>query len=263
MYPLAHDYNDNDDEEEAAVAAAVLAFAIHQVFQARNKRVRQRRPHRLYLCRRELPPNPRVGTAWQRLWASQSDRAFITTMGVDVATFRLLLEGPGRFGELWDTTPIPRNDVSSRGEPRMGARSLDAAGALGLILHYLGSAMLEVTLQQVFALTPSVLSRYLEFAEAILHQTLVSMREGSVSMPHHLEDLRRLSALITDRHPLLEGAFGSIDGLSLMAQESDEPELENATYNGWKTDHRINNVLAFSPEGESFIFHCFIMLNTF
>jgi hypothetical protein len=45
---------------------------------------------------------------------------------------------------------------------------------------------------------------------------------------------------------MLSGAFGSI---SLAVQESDDPELENATYNGWKTDHQVNNVFVFSPEG--------------
>ena len=50
---------------------------------------------------------------------------------------------------------------------------------------------------------------------------------------------------------MLVGASGSIDGLSLIAQESDDPEIENATYNGWKTDYCVNNVLVFSPEGYS------------
>jgi len=53
------------------------------------------------------------------------------------------------------------------------------------------------------------------------------------------------------QHPLLDGAFGSIDGLSLLVQESDDPELKNAMYNGWKTSHCINNGLAFSLEGNS------------
>ena len=49
---------------------------------------------------------------------------------------------------------------------------------------------------------------------------------------------------------MLRGAFGSIDGLLLAAQESEDPEMENATYNGWKSDHCINNVLVFAPDGE-------------
>jgi len=250
---LVEDLNyDYDYDEEEAAAAAACAIIFHQLLVARQARIERRRSHRLYLCRRELLPNPRVGTPWQQLWDSQEDRAFITTMGFDVATFRLLLEGPGRFGERWESSPIPRNDVSRVGGPRTWRRSLDGAGALGLVLHYLSSAMLEVSLQQIFAVIPSTLNRYLEFAEEILFETLCSLKEARISMPRQVPKLQHLSSLIQARHPLLEGAFGSIDGLSLLAQESDEPELENATYNGWKTSHCINNVLVFSPEGESF-----------
>lgn len=244
-------WDDNHDAEEEieAAAAAYWAVVTSNMLQARQARNERRHKHRLYLIREELLPNPRVGTPWQRLWQSQSNRAFVTTMGFDVATFRRLLEGPGMFGERWDMSSIPRNDVGRASAPRTDRRSLDGAGALGLILHYLGSAMLEVTLQQVFALTPTTLNRYLEFAEEILYETLSVMKEARITMPHRVEDLNRLSELIQERHPLLEGAVASIDGLSLVSQTSDDPEIENATFNGWKTSHCINNVLVFSPEG--------------
>jgi len=71
-------------------------------------------------------------------------------------------------------------------------------------------------------------------------------------MPQTQDKLEYLGSLIKKRHPLLDGAFGSIDGLSLPVQESDDPEIENATYNGWKSSHFISNVLVFSPEGMEF-----------
>ena len=216
-------------EEDETMAAAMFAIVLDRVQAARQARILRRRPHRLYLCRRELLPNPHAGTPWQRLWSTQEDHAFITTMGFDVATFRKLLEGPDRFGARWEMMPIPRNDVSSAGGARGHRRSLDGAGALGLILHYLGSAMREVSLQQIFALTPTTLSRYLEFAEEILHETLLLLDEASIRMPNSVSQFEHLSDLICARHPLLEGAFGSIDGLSLPAQESDDPEIENTT----------------------------------
>lgn len=55
------------------------------------------------------------------------------------------------------------------------------------------------------------------------------------------------SKLICERHPLLYGAFGSIDGLVLAAQEADDPEVKNTTYNGRQSTHTINNVLVFLP----------------
>ena len=48
---------------------------------------------------------------------------------------------------------------------------------------------------------------------------------------------------------MLEGAFGVIDKLALLAQEADEAGVENATYNGWKSKHTINNVIVYSPQG--------------
>ncbi|KAG5653357.1 hypothetical protein H0H81_000858 [Sphagnurus paluster] len=170
-------------------------------------------------------------------------------MGFDVETFRYILEGPGRFAQRWEDTPIPRRDVSVNGEPRLGARSLDACGALGLVLHYLSSAMLEIHLQQIFALVPSTVTRYLSFSLDILEEVLSEMEEARVSLPRTVEEYEKESELICERHPLLKGAFGGLDGLSLTTETSDDPEMENATYNGWKSDHHINNVLAFSPQG--------------
>jgi hypothetical protein len=240
---------EQDDDDELLMVGAAAATVIIGILENHHEKVRRRRPHRLYLTRPELLPNPRIGTPWQMLWNSQNDRAFITTMGFDVKTFRYMLEGPRHFAEMWDSTPIPREDVSYQGNPRPWARSLDAAGALGLVLHFLGSAMLETHLQQIFALIPSSVSRYLCFARKILLRTLRCMRQASIRMPSTIEELDADSLLITTRHSLLRGAFGSIDGLALPVQESDDPEIENATYNGWKCSHYVSNVLVFSPRG--------------
>jgi hypothetical protein len=215
--------------------------------ESRKSRARRRNPSRLYLCRPQLLPNPRTLTPWQQVYESQDDRAFITTTGFDVATFHLILENG--FAEVWNTTPIPRDDTSSNGNPRLGRRSLDAAGALGLVLYYLSSAMLETGLQQIFALIPSTVSRYLRFARVLLLGSLRQMKEAAISFPREEEEYAALNALIVGRHSRLTGAFGSIDGLSLAVMEADDPEIENATYNGWKSSHNVNNVIVFSPRG--------------
>lgn len=107
--------------------------------------------------------------------------------------------------------------------------------------------MLEISLQQIFALTPSTVSRYLDFSKTVLLRTIRGMEEGAIKMPQSLQEFAAESALICERHPLLDGAFGAIDGLALTAQEADDPEVENATYNGWQSNHTINNVIAYSP----------------
>ncbi|KAG2363121.1 hypothetical protein BDR07DRAFT_1405295 [Suillus spraguei] len=145
-------------------------------------------------------------------------------MGIDVPTFSSLLTAG--FAQAWYETPIPREDVSAHGTPRIGKCSLDAAGALGLALHYLNSTMHAISLQQIFAIIPT-----------------------KIQWPGGL-DFERCSALVVARHPRLGGAFGSIDGLKLPVQylhiqTSEDVDIENATFNGWLSKHFISSVLAF------------------
>lgn len=257
---ITQQQDDEEDEEENRLYLLTVAGLVCGILGNEMQSARRRNPSRLYLTRPQLMPNPRSESPWVRLWAGQEDRAFITTMGFDVRTFRFLLEGHGHFADVWESTAIPREDVSTNGVPRLVQRSLDAAGALGLVLHFLGSAILEVQLQQIFAVVPSVLNRYLNFSLDILRTVLRRMKAAQITLPRTPDEYQEYSDLITARHSLLEGAFASIDGLSLLAEVSNDPEIENATYNGWKTDHVITNVLVFSPKGTWF---CCVYIHAF
>ncbi|KAJ8579917.1 hypothetical protein M405DRAFT_869856 [Rhizopogon salebrosus TDB-379] len=229
QYALVNDDEEMDvldDEDNTRMVAATLVTGVEL---SRLDRIESRNPGRLYLCRAQLLPNPRLNTPWQVLYESQNDRAFITTMGFDVQTFGFILTSG--FASRWYETPVARPDVSSQGNARPNRRSLDAGGALGLILHYLNSTMHETSLQQIFALIPATVSRYLTSGLPMLLHTLHSI------------------ILVVARHPRLHGAFGSIDGLKLPVQTSDDSDIENATYNGWLSEHFVSSVLAFSAEG--------------
>ncbi|KAI7944016.1 hypothetical protein MJO28_011544 [Puccinia striiformis f. sp. tritici] len=82
---------------------------------------------RTYLTRADLTSSR--NSAWTAMKSARSDRAYVTTMGIDVATFDNLLD---RFEPLWNTITLPRNDVNPNGHPKCARRSLDAAGCLGL-----------------------------------------------------------------------------------------------------------------------------------
>ncbi|KAG2079010.1 hypothetical protein BDR04DRAFT_997850, partial [Suillus decipiens] len=69
----------------------------------------------------------------------------------------------------------------------------------------------------------------------ILHYLNSTMQETS---------LQQIFALIP-----CTGAFRSIDGLKLPVQTSEDDEIENATYNGWLSEHFISSVITFSAEG--------------
>ncbi|KAG6913593.1 hypothetical protein DXG01_005700, partial [Tephrocybe rancida] len=237
------DQVENDLVEGAIATAALITLAAEE---ARQIRAEQHHPNCLYLCRAQLLPDPCTGTPWQVLYNSRNNRAYITTMGFDVQTFEFILDSG--FESAWSWTTIPRPDTSATGAPRPGGRSLDAAGALDLVLHYLNSTMQEISLQQIFALIPSTVSRYVTFGLKILLEVLCKMDDARITYPHGVEEFEELNELIVARHPRLTGAFASIDGLKLPVQTSANKEIENATYNRWLSEHFISLVLAFSPK---------------
>ena len=235
-----------EEEDNGQAARVVLGLAVALATHSREAKTARRSARRFSLLRAHLLPNPRIGTPWQHLYASQSDRAFITTMGFDVATFNAILQAG--FEESWNNNPIRRGDVNPGGRTRLLGRSLDATGALGLVLHYLSSAVHEIALQQIFAIVPATTSRYIRFGLTILLETLRTMPDARISWPKG-DEFTHFNNLIRSRHPLLTGAFASIDGLNLAVQTSGSQDIENATYNGWLHEHFISSIFVFSPEG--------------
>ena len=189
--------------------------------------VENRYPHRQYLGWMSLLPNPCIGTPWIHLYDCHEDCAFITTMGVDTSMFHALLAAG--FGHLWYTWPITRPDHQTVVQPQVGKRSLDAVGRLRLVLHWLSSTMQQVSLQQIFALISSTMSRYLHFALSILLEVLRQMPPVTITWPQG-DKFLKLSGYVSMQHPLLHGVFGSIDGLNLPCQVSSDIEMENAMY---------------------------------
>jgi hypothetical protein len=171
-------------------------------------------------------------------------------MGIDCITFDYIM-GCG-FEDIWNSHPIPREDVyqTEQSIPRPYMRSLDAAGGLGLALHWLSSTMTEYTLQTLFALTPSTVSQYLYYSLHILvHILQHNIPEAQIKWPSDEDKFWQLTELIAARYSMLWGAFGFMDGLKLPLAVSSDPTWENATYNGWLHNHFTSNVLVQSPEG--------------
>ena len=77
-------------------------------------------------------------------------------MGLNVAAFQAILDAG--FSRRWYSMPLHRSDAAPAAITRCVNRSLDAGGALGLLLHWLTSAMYQIRLQQIFALVPSTTS---------------------------------------------------------------------------------------------------------
>lgn len=244
---LVREYEEEGDDEEEFIFLIGIAAVLFGAEEARLQAIAARNAKRAYLTRPVLLPDPREGTPWWALYRSESDRAFITTMGFDVRTFHFILQAGFEVG--WNETRLSRSDNPGTAVPRPGGRSLDAAGALGLTLHYLNSTMREISLQEIFALIPSTVSRYLHHTLPLLLQILRRTPEARIAWPKTLAQYEAYNALIMERHLRLHGAFASIDGLKLLIQESADQDIENASYNGWTASHNTNSVLVFSPEG--------------
>ncbi|CAA7264567.1 unnamed protein product [Cyclocybe aegerita] len=197
------------DEEYWEMGAASLGVIVGGAEISRQLRNERRRETCQYLTRPELLENPRIATPWTSLYDSRSDRAYITTMGFDVATFDFILES---------------------GDPRPGGQSLDPPGALGLVLHYLSSTMLDVSLQQIFALIPATVVRYLDFSLDILLEVLRRMPDARIKWPKGGPG---------------GGQFQEYNDLII------DEDIENATYNGWLSEHFVSSVLVFSPKGKN------------
>ncbi|TFK35750.1 hypothetical protein BDQ12DRAFT_668371 [Crucibulum laeve] len=127
------------DDELQASTIATAAFIFIGAEEAHLICAEHCRHNCLYLVCSELLSNPQIGTPWQVLYASQSDCAFITTMGFNVITFDEILASG--FAEQLLTESIPCIDTNFGGAPHPGGRSVDLSGALGLVLHYLNSTM--------------------------------------------------------------------------------------------------------------------------
>ena len=219
----------------------LLVILIHQ-----SLAERQKRRNRFYLTRSNLNPSSRLETAWEYLYVSKDDRAFILTMGVGVSVFQQLLDSG--FEAAWNTLPIPRGDVLSNAKPRIHHRSLTSSGALGLVLHHLNSTMADYSLQQIFGITPAVCSRYRNWALSILQAVLRNFYEARVTWSTK-QQCQHYSSLIQHRHPLLEFAIGFIDGCLLPITAAANNDLQNAYYNGWCSAHFTSNIFVFAPDG--------------
>ena len=70
-------------------------------------------------------------------------------MGADVQIFKSILVP---FTVAWDFATIPRTDVNSCGEHQQGHHSLNVAGNLELLFHFLSSIMAAYTLQKILSI---------------------------------------------------------------------------------------------------------------
>jgi hypothetical protein len=180
------------------------------------------------------------------LLASRNDQALLNATGVDHAEFSSLLS---KFQPLFDcytvderTGAIVEKPTANRGRKR----SIDAAGALGLVLMwYRTKGAVTRTLPLIFGLTLTPMVKWLRFAKVCLFEALADF---APKMPS-VEQTRRYMDAIGRRYPHVASVAFAADGLKLPIQPPANDVKQNKFYNGWKHGHFVTNVIVFAADG--------------
>ena len=195
---------EDDDALIAIVGMAILGRPGHM------------RQVQTYLTRQDLPQNPRLDSAWAFMRNGQNYRAYITTMGLDVQTFELVL---AQFQIEWDNKIISRDDFNPNGKPQLLRRSLDATGVLGLVLHWISSTIADYTLQQIFALTPAVCPRYIRAGLNHLLAVLNSMPLARICWLSRVEPgSASTQELLDQKHATFKHLHSTLDTQPMRAR---------------------------------------------
>ena len=115
-------------------------------------------------------------------------------------------------------------DFNPNGKPQPHRRSLDSAGGLALVLHWISSTMAAYTLQQIFAITAAVCTRDLQFGWTCLLQVLRDLKISRITWPTREHKCLQYSQLVEKKFPLLTNCFGFIDGLNIPVNVAENEE---------------------------------------
>ena len=97
------DDEDEDDEAQHRQKKRQLLLVLWvEIWHRREERIQLWNTHRTYLTHPDLNPSPCIGTPWQHMHARGNDCAFITMMGIDVATFEYILNEGFALGSACD-----------------------------------------------------------------------------------------------------------------------------------------------------------------
>lgn len=248
------------DLEEEDHMACLVALAAYR----RSQRQRFYLTSDVLLPKEDYEKAPAVHLLRQGALPGASPAGYITTMGVDPATFYDHLLPP--FATVFDSHPVPKTAVErealiehirsvDNGEytqatkkPRLKKRRITADIALSIVLHYLNSTCGEKHLQLMFALPPATLNRYINWGMMILDHVTATMPICKVVWPDE-QKMQEYTEYIYAREPRMLGAFAFADGLNLPVGISNNPITDNAQYNGWTCSHYCSSTFCFAPDG--------------
>jgi len=145
-------------------------------------------------------------SSFKLLLASRNEQAYITVMGLDVASFEYLLV---RFEVLYNRyspyvidgkiVPLRHERGTKCGRPR----TFDAASCLALILCYTRSRGSLFGLQMLYGATHSVLVVFLKYSMRLLYKVLMQEDGAKVCIPSP-EKIQEYKSVIRLNYPVLD-----------------------------------------------------------
>ncbi len=188
--------------------------------------------------------------SWQQLYISCNNQALVTLTGFDHQTSTWLL---CIFESVYKTySPSVNNEdglIVRICNPNHGRPCLiSAADCLGSNLAWTRLQGSTTSLQTVFGITGSRISKWLWFGRRILIAILCNHPDTGLKIPS-VARIRQYKVEIEARHPSLMDVWCTIDRLKLYLKQSGDSAIQNMFYNGWTQNHYVSSVLVFCPDG--------------
>ena len=179
-----------------------------------------------------------AGTPWYHMYRYANDPSLINVISLPRIAFEDLLK---EFSKHY----IVKSGTSKGGRP---PRVKDKHAILSILLHYYTGTMEYKTICELFAVSPTTMSRIIKNAEIALEKSLLNIPEAQIRWPS-LEEQELFARKVQELEPLLRGRWGFADGKNLRVQEPTNEDLQNAMYNGWLHAVFVTGVLCLAADG--------------
>ena len=216
----------DDDELEETIQHSLLFVGAINVYNSIRTR------HRLT---RSAVVEPAL-SPWQHLLQFGDDQSFTEMTGFDRITFHMIAN---------TLFPIQNRLIPKLGRPYI----LDHLGQLGLFLFYVGSTMKIKHICMIFGIVPSSCSDIINRIMIKVIGELSTHFASRIQFPNE-EEKERLAALVALRQPGITNVIGFMDGLGIHVECENNPDVQNAYYNGYASDTMCQNIFCFGATGK-------------
>jgi hypothetical protein len=101
----------------------------------------------------------------------------------------------------------------------------------------------------IFSITPTVCSRSVNWMLKKVVRLLRGHPFARVKFPNR-EKMREFANMVRMREPMVDDIIGFMDGVSFLAECTDDCVEQNTMYCGYDCDTMVNNVFAYGPDGK-------------